>query len=300
MIRSLLRNYGFSLTLVSGLCVSSLGAAQSQPPGPPVPAVPPKPPGVAPAPPAPVQPAPAAAPSAPAAENADSLLKRVDGQLNAFKDAKFEFKLIIKETSGPSREVTFSTLQKGQKRLVRFLSPGDIKGMGFLIEGPESMYALLPGFNNRVRRIGTHQMNQSFMGSDVNSDDMSLVEFSPAYAPKLVGIEGENAILELNVRPGKQVAYPRVKMWVEQKRAVITRIEYNDASGKKVRTQLRENYKKDSPDGATTEHFSPGRMVFIDHVRNNHQSELILTSSQTNVGLEDKEHFTVRALQRND
>lgn len=290
-MRSLLRNHGsavgaFSLTLLSGMFSTASVSAQTPPP-----------PASAPATTA-VQPAPAAAPAAPAAETAESLLNRVDDQLNAFSDARFEFKLVVKESSG-AREYSFSTIQMGQMRLVRFLSPGDVKGMGFLIENAESMYALLPGFNNRVRRIGTHQMSQSFMGSDVNSDDMSMVKFLPSYQPKLIGTDGDKTILELTARDAKKVAFPTVKMWVEQKRAIIARIEYMDAGGKKLRTQIREDYKQDSPANAPKVHYSPGKMTFIDHVKNNHQSELQLVKSETNVGL-TKDAFTVRALQRDN
>lgn len=246
-----------------------------------------------------------AAPSAPAAqvaptaptESAEELLKRVDSQLSAFQDAKFEFKMVIKEPSGSAREIEFLTFQKGrQKRLVRFLAPADVKGMGFLMESADVMYALLPAFGNRVRRVATHQMSGSFMGSDLNNDDMATVEFSPTFLPKYVGNEGDTAIVELTVRPGKQAEFPRIKIWVERKNALISKLEYYDASGKKLRTQLRQDYKQDNHPG-NPPHFSPGRMVFIDHRRNDHQSELILKSSVLDTGLSD-DLFTVRSLQR--
>src|SRR5579872_6331640 len=103
-----------------------------------------------------------------AAPNPEKLLQAVDKQANNFKDATFQFKMRIKEPGGQAREIEFSTLQKGtQKRLVRFISPGDIAGMGMLMENPESMYVLLPQFGNRVRRMGTHAKGQSFFGSDL-------------------------------------------------------------------------------------------------------------------------------------
>jgi len=274
-------------SLLAGLCMAVPGRAAAQGATAPPPAAAPPPKGQLPE---------AAAPDAPPSETADSLLKRVDQQLNAFKDATFEFKLRIKEPSGEVSEIEFSTLQKGNKRLVRFLSPANLKGMGILVESADTMYALLPAYGNRVRRIGAHQMNQSFMGSDVNSDDMALVEFFPSYQPKLVATENGQAVLELTARPGKQAAFPRVKMWVEHKRALISRIEYMDQSGKRLRTQRREDYRQDNPPG-TPAHYSPGKMVFVDEVRNKHESELLLLKSQINTGLSD-DVFTVRSLTR--
>lgn len=225
----------------------------------------------------------------------DDLLKKVDQQANNFKDATFHFKMRIKEANDQAREIEFVSKQKGtQKRIVRFLSPGDIKGMGMLIENADTMYALLPAFNNRVRRMGTHAKNQSFFGSDLAGEDMSAIEFNQTYAAKAGGAEGEQTILELQVKPGKEAEFPRLKMWVDPKLSVATKIEYYDSAGKKLRTQLRQDFKKD--EGA--DHHSPYKLVFIDHRRNNHVTELLLQSVKVNQGLADDE-FSVRALQRN-
>ena len=238
------------------------------------------------------QPASAAAPAAPAEENADSLLARIDKQNNAFKDALFHFKMRIIESSG-AREVEFETKQMGnQKRLVRFLAPADVKGMGFLSESAEVMYALLPAFGNRVRRVGSHQMSQSFMGSDLSTADMNVIDLAPLYAPKLLGLENGMTIMELNLRPGKQSEFPKLKMWADASNATIKRIEYLDASGKKLRTAERLDFKQDSPN-----HWSPGKMVYTDHRRGNHQTELILLSSKLNNGFTDND-FSQRALTR--
>lgn len=237
------------------------------------------------------QPAPAEeVPAAP--ETADTLLRRVDKSNNSFTDAIFDFKMQINEPGGANREVEFTASQKGGKRLVRFNAPGDVKGMGILIESAEVMYALLPQFGNRIRRVATHQMNGSFMGSDMNSDDMGMLEFTSSFAPKIIGTENGETILELTLRPGKNATFPRLKVWVQPKNALLTKIEYYDANNKKLRTQLREDYRPDGP-----EHFSPFHMTFIDHVRNNHKTELILKKSQLNTGLTD-DIFTQRSLQR--
>ena len=243
-----------------------------------------------------LQPSAAQAQAPAAAVNADELLKKVDQQANAFSDANFLFKMQIKEPNGQVREVEFQTLQKGtQKRLVRFLAPGDIKGMGFLMESADTMYALLPAFGNRVRRLGTHQQRgQSFMGSDILTDDMSAVEFHVAYAAKAAGTDGDATLLDLTLRPGQQSDAPRLKLWVDSKLLTIRKIEYYDASGKKLRTQERSDFRKD--EGST--YYAPYKMTFIDHRRNNHQTDLLMTKREINKGLGD-DVFTVRSLQRN-
>lgn len=266
--------------LLVGFCLP-LGLAAAQSPAAPV----------APAPVAAAPAAPAPAPATPSA-SADDLLRQMDRQANAFGDATFRFKLIIKETNGAAREFEFRTQQKGQKRLVRFLSPATIKGMGVLVENPDTMYVLLPEFNNRVRRVGTHQAGQSFMGSDVSNSDMSLTELAPVYTATFAGSEGTQRTLELTARPGIAAEFPRLRVVCDPGKGLIAKIEYLDASGKKLRTQERLEYKQDSG-----KHASPGRVVFTDHRKNNHQTELVLLESKLDTGLTD-DNFTQRALTR--
>lgn len=281
-----------SAVFTLGMAVSLGGAlsAWAQTPAPPTPGAAPRaaPPAADPGKPVPA----AAAPSAPA-ETADSLLLRVDKQGTSFKDALFRFKMRIKEPDGSAREIEFSTTQKGVKRLVRFLAPGDVKGLGILVESPEVTYAMLPAFGNRVRRLGTHQLNQSFMGSDVSNDDMATVEFASSYSPKLSGGEGGDSILDMQLKPGKRSECARLKMWVNILNATLSKIECYEAAGKKIRSSVRSDYKKDG-----VQHWSPSKIVFIDHRKNNHETELLLLESKLDNNFSDEE-FTQRALQRN-
>jgi hypothetical protein len=164
--------------------------------------------------------------------------------------------------------------------------------MGFLSESASVMYALLPAFGNKIRRVGSHQMSQSFMGSDLSTADMNVLDLAPLYAPNLIGVEKGLTVLELNLKPGLQSEFPKLKMWADATNATISKVEYLDASGKKLRTAERFNFVKDSP-----EHFSPGKMVYTDHRRGNHQTELILIDSKLNNGYTDDD-FTQRALAR--
>src|SRR3954465_14248343 len=125
--------------------------------------------------------------SAPAlAQSGPEVLQKVDHAMNSFADGTFESKLLIHGSNGQARELSFTTYQKvPDKRLVRFSAPGDLKGMGVLVENKDTMYVFLPGFQ-KVRRVGTHVKAQTFMGSDFSYEDMSLSRYSPTYDAKLV------------------------------------------------------------------------------------------------------------------
>jgi outer membrane lipoprotein-sorting protein len=220
------------------------------------------------------------------------ILLKVDKALNAFTDGTWESKLLVKTPDGQSREFGFVTYQKNpDKRLVRFTSPGDVKGMGVLVENRETMYVFLPGFQ-RVRRMGTHIKNQTFMGSDFSFEDMSQTTFGAIYEAKLVGQDDASYQLELSQKPGMDLEFPKVKISISKTTYAPLKMEYFDLAGKKLKTQIREDYKKDSG-----EHWNPGRIVITDHRRNDHTSEIQFTSTKLNTGLSD-DLFTQRSLIR--
>jgi len=226
---------------------------------------------------------------------AAQILAMADQAYGAFKDLTIESTMTIYEpgkTTG--REVGFQSISKGEKRLVRFLSPGDIKGMGFLVENRDTLYALLPAFNNRVRRLGTHVKGQSFMGSDIGYEDMSSTAMTGIWLPKLVATEADAWVLEVTLLPGKDAEFPRMKIWVDKKIKQVNRIEYYDGKGAKAKTQTRSDFKLDQ---GSTAHYTPGEIKVVDHRRNDHSSVIRNTRSQADSGIAD-DMFTQRSLQR--
>jgi len=220
------------------------------------------------------------------------VLGKVDNAMNNFTDGEFESKLLIRDPSGQAREIGFTTFQKvPDKRLVRFSSPGDLKGMGVLVENKDVMYVFLPGFQ-KVRRVGTHVKAQTFMGSDFSYEDMSLSRYSPTYDAKLVKEDPNGWELELTVKPGQEIEYPRVHMWVDKKSQQPTKIDFADASGKVLKTSEYFDYHIDDAN-----HYGPSKVVVTDHRRNDHKSEIVFTHVKLNQGLKD-DFFTQRTLIR--
>ena len=78
-------------------------------------------------------------------------------------------------TDGNVREGRFLMLQNGaDKRLLRFLSPADMRNTAMLALGKGELYVYLPA-DRRVRRLGTSALNQTFLGSDFNAEDLGSV-----------------------------------------------------------------------------------------------------------------------------
>jgi outer membrane lipoprotein-sorting protein len=230
--------------------------------------------------------------SAGAAETGADVLAKVDQAMNNFTDGEFESKLFIRDPGGQSREIGFTTFQKvPDKRLVRFSSPGDLKGMGVLVENKDTMYVYLPGFQ-KVRRVGTHVKAQTFMGSDFSYEDMSLSRYSPTYDAKLVKDDANTWELDLTVKAGQEIEYPKVHMIVEKKSSQPLKIDFMDAGGKVLKTSEYEGYHIDGPS-----HWGPAKVIVTDHRRNEHKSEIQFLSTKLNQGLKD-DFFTQRTLIR--
>lgn len=227
------------------------------------------------------------------ADTGSDVLGKVDHAMNNFNDGVFESKLLIREPNGAARELVFTTWQKvPDKRLVRFFSPGDVKGMGVLVENKDTMYVYLPGFQ-KVRRVGTHVKNQTFMGSDFSYEDMSLTRYGVVYDAKLVKEDAKTWELDLTVKPGVEIEYPRVHMIVDKQAQQPLRVDFQDASGKPLKTNEYEGYHLEG--GA--EHWNPNKVIVTDHRRNEHRSEIVFTGVKLNSGLRD-DLFTQRSLIR--
>jgi outer membrane lipoprotein-sorting protein len=242
----------------------------------------------------------AALPGLPAAARAGEptaveILAMVDKAQGNFEDLTTDSKLVVKEpgqTAG--REYRFVTISRGSaKRLVRFLEPGDVKGMGMLIEGADTMYAFLPGFQ-KIRRLGTHVNNQSFMGSDVSTEDMAGGNMVDLYDAKLVETTDKEWVIELALKPGKSGQFPKRKMWVDKTIHQASRIEDYDGKGGNVRSTTRTDYRKDE---GPVEHWTPYAMKIVDHRRNDHQTEILMLSSKVNQKVPD-DVFSQRSLVR--
>jgi outer membrane lipoprotein-sorting protein len=226
------------------------------------------------------------------ADSGSDVLGKVDTAMNNFTDGEFESKLFIREPNGSAREIDFTTFQKvPDKRLVRFSAPGDLKGMGVLVENKDVMYVFLPGFQ-KVRRVGTHVKAQTFMGSDFSYEDMSLSRYSPTYDAKLIKEDAGSWELDLTVKQGQEIEYPRVHMWVDKKSQQPTKIDFMDGSGKVLKTSDYVDYHIDDAN-----HYGPSKVVVTDHRRNDHKSEIVFTRVKLNQGLKD-DFFTQRTLIR--
>jgi Outer membrane lipoprotein-sorting protein len=210
------------------------------------------------------------------------------------RDEHYKVRLKIGEGNSvdPIIDVYQKTLGGIEKRLVRFASPPDLRGMGILVENRETMYVYLPGFD-KVRRVGMHARTQNIMGSDFNYDDLGVLRYSQDYDATLVSTTPAEFVIEMTSKPGRDPIYVKLRAWINRKCMQYSKIEYYDAHGMHVRTHLRE-YREGKGAGKRC---VITKSSMIAHNRGNHMTVAEILEARIGEKLPD-DLFTVRSLAR--
>jgi len=110
------------------------------------------------------------------------LMRKADKR-HRFPNESGEAVMVLQAGTGEQRNRSFEFFYiqddaGGDRLWIRFTAPGDIKGTTFLtIENKGSddeQWIYLPAFS-RTRRIGTAELGDRFVGSDLFYDDLKLV-----------------------------------------------------------------------------------------------------------------------------
>lgn len=171
------------------------------------------------------------------AADAAAILKAVEENssgVNAPRDMEADMVMTIQDKGQTRiREIhawSRNTKDKDDVRALKFLSPADVKGIGFLALADDSMYIYLPEFH-RTRRIASSNMKDPFMGSDFSYEDMGTTSFSQSYDPKLLAENAQEWQLELLRKKGANKPYARIILTVSKSSSTPTRMELFAAAG---------------------------------------------------------------------
>ena len=165
----------------------------------------------------------------------NAILAQVDRNM-APESYEMYRKLINQEPDGSRKEFVLYTAKKGRTSMVAlFLSPASDIGRTTLRIG-DNMWLYIPSVGKPLRITSL----QSVVGGIFNNSDLMRLEFSVEYEVTDVIEQDDEFILDLKAKV-KTVAYDRLKMQVDRKLLLPTRIEAYAASGLQVKTL---NYRK--------------------------------------------------------
>ncbi len=236
------------------------------------------------------------------------ILKKSDTVANAPKDQEIMMEMILIDKKGKEKKREAKMLQKGsEKRMIKFISPADVKGLAFLDLPNDKMYLYLPAFK-KIRRIASHVKNTSFAGTDFSYDDMASINYADEWVPglmeskkEIVSISAEKEkeleskgcehyFLELKPKEGIKKDYSKLVMWVRKDNFYPVRIEYYSPEGKLWKVMERRKIVKESKYWVSKE-------TEMSDLKKEHKTKMLITEVKFDQGLKD-ELFSQRYLKR--
>lgn len=160
----------------------------------------------------------------------NELLKKVDRNLEPESYEMYR-KLINIEPNGSKKEFVLYSVKKGRDKIVAlFLAPPSDKGRATLRLG-DNMWLYIPNVGKPVRITSL----QSVVGGVFNNADILRIDYTAEYNAEKLEEEKDTYGLFLKARTG-EVAYDRLKMWVDRKTVLPVKIEAYAASGLLIKT----------------------------------------------------------------
>jgi outer membrane lipoprotein-sorting protein len=181
------------------------------------------------------------------------------------------------------------TMGKGDKSLLKFQAPADVKGSGFLSikngSGVLESYLWLPAIG-RVRRLSSSDNSGSFFGSDLSNEDLGNREVKD-YDYKLLEAKADQYVVEAT--PKKDSSYEKSVQYIDAKSLLTTKSEYY-RDGAIYKTFV-------IGDVASIKNYSISRLVTVETPSLKSKTVLKLSDIQVDTAL-NEEIFTERNLKK--
>lgn len=224
------------------------------------------------------------------------------------KTLKSETTMVLTNNKGQTRERKSSTVSKLQANgidsnlLVKFTTPADIKGTGFLqIEHSESdddQWIYLPALK-KSRRLVANNKKDSFVGSDFSYGDILLPKVN-LYLHTLVrseNVDGTDCYVIESLPKDDTVkrdsGYSKKTVWVRKDNFIEHKVEYYDVAGRLLKTQTTGDYKLIEPD---TQRWIAQRREMTNH-QTGHKTTITFSAVEGGLTLSD-DLFTTRYIER--
>jgi len=167
----------------------------------------------------------------------NEILKKVDENIMPVSYESYR-KLINEEPDGSKKEFIFFTVKKGKDKIAMlYISPASEKGRATLRLG-DNMWLYIPNVGRPIRITSM----QSVVGGVFNNADIMRLDYLVEYNAIILEQNESEYILNLKART-QTVAYDKLKMWVDKKNIMVTKVECYAASGMLIKTLEFKNVK---------------------------------------------------------
>ena len=191
---------------------------------------------------------------------------------------------------------------KTEKRLVRFLSPADVKGTGLLTydyeRDDDAMWLYLPALR-KSRRLVSREKSKSFMGSEFSYADMNIPDLDDFQ----LTLEGEETVdgalcsriaqIPKNDDLADELGFAKRISWVGKDDYVIRKAEYFDTEGERFKVLTTKDVRLIDP---KAKRYRPMHMR-MENLKTGRSSLLVIDKLEVNTKVGD-DYFTPRFLER--
>ncbi len=229
-----------------------------------------------------------------------NVANKCEAVMDGFQDASSNMKMTLINANNEKRErlMKMIILEKssGNKSLMTFLSPADVKGTKFLnyehINKDDDQWLYLPAIK-RVKRIASKNKSGSFMGSEFSYEDLSsfnVKKYIFSGNAKEETINGVNYFVGDRIPVSKSSGYTKETSWVDAKTFLIKKVDYYDRKKELLKTAVFDDYKK------IKGIWRVGKMTMTNH-ENGKKTILVWENEKIKTGLKDR-NFHKRVLKR--
>jgi len=209
--------------------------------------------------------------------------------------------MTLTNSRGSTRERSIQQYRQndsdGEKKIMFFLAPSDVKNTSFLsysyADGrSDDQWIYLPALN-RVKRVASDKKNDSFMGSDFTYDDMGTRHPS-ADTHKVIRtetIDGRKCLVVESIPKEAKPTYAKTLAWVVENEWIGLKKEFYLPNGKVGKKLEIDSYEK--TDGvwvitdmtmSNLDKNSSTRIQMLDVTFNNDLKDSVFTERQMKIG----------------
>ena len=224
-----------------------------------------------------------------------------DRRDKGFGDTTAQITMILMDKYGQStertiRNRTFEGDNQGDKSLVIFDSPGDVRGTAFLSHtkkaDSDDQWLYLPSLK-RVKRIASSNKAGPFMGSEFSYEDIASQEVEK-YTYNYLRDEEFNGfdcfVIEYDPVDPKS-GYKRQIVWMDKAEYRVHKIDFYDRKDALLKTLTYEDYKQ-----YLDKFWRSNRLVMINH-QTGKKTELLFADWKFRTGMTERD-FEKSALKR--
>ena len=154
------------------------------------------------------------------------ILSKVDNVMNAPQDQYMKINMTLIDKNGNRSVREIEIYQKGEeRRLGKFISPAEYKGIGFLSLPKGVFYIYLPAFG-KIKRISSNVKSSKFAGTDFTYEDMEPKSYADNWNGVLLASDSSTYKIKITPKEGFKTSYKYEILTVNRKNYFPIKTEY--------------------------------------------------------------------------